>query len=76
MLIARENLLYTFIDYYKEKFKLQPTPQDERGISRNYKLNIFQMDGLKYVVPMSCHHETRVIPGEQTLFEKYQIEWK
>jgi uncharacterized membrane protein len=28
------------------------------------------MDGLKYVVPMSCHHETKTISGEWTLFEK------
>ncbi len=28
------------------------------------------MDGLKYVVPMSCHHEIKVTPGERTLFEE------
>ena len=33
-------------------------------------LTLRPLDGLKYVVPMSCHHETRVIPGVQTLFEK------
>lgn len=39
------------------------------------------MDGLKYVVPMSCHHEIKVTPGELTLFgetpdivEKYECE--
>ena len=31
--------------------------------------NIFQMDGLRYVVPMSCRHETKVIPTEFRLFE-------
>ncbi|MBK7800092.1 MAG: restriction endonuclease subunit M [Saprospiraceae bacterium] len=70
VLIARENLLYTFIDYYKEKFKLQPTLKTKEELAEIISWNIFQMDGLKYVVPMSCHHETRVIPGEQTLFEK------
>jgi hypothetical protein len=28
------------------------------------------MDGIKFVVPMSCKHVTRVIPGELTLFGK------
>ncbi len=26
------------------------------------------MDGIKYVVPMSCRHEKKVIPGDLTLF--------
>ena len=39
------------------------------------------MDGLKYVVPISCHHETKIIKGMSTLFgkkpntvEKYECE--
>jgi hypothetical protein len=32
--------------------------------------NIFQMDGLKYVIPMSCKMETITIQGEETLFGK------
>jgi len=30
--------------------------------------NIFQMDGIKCVIPMSCKHVNRVIPGEITMF--------
>ena len=34
--------------------------------------NVFQMDGLKYVIPMSCKNEKTIIKGEQTLFEKVE----
>lgn len=68
LLIARENLLYTLIDYYEDKFERKPSLDVLRSFAEIVSWNIFQMDGLKYVVPMSCLHENRVIPGELTLF--------
>lgn len=68
ILIARENLLYTFIDYYVDKFKRRPSLPMQHEIAEIISWNIFQMDGLKYVIPMSCKHINRVIPGELTLF--------
>ncbi len=70
LLIARENLLYTFIDYYKDKFKRTPTLRLQKEIAEIIVWNIFQMDGLKYVIPMSCKSEKVMIKGEETLFEK------
>jgi hypothetical protein len=70
VLIARENLLYTLIDYYRDKFKQRPTLKILEEFAEIISWNIFQMDGLKYVVPMSCHHENKVTPGELTLFGK------
>jgi type II restriction enzyme len=70
LLIARENLLYTFIDYYKDKFKKAPSLNLQKEIAEIIVWNIFQMDGLKYVIPMSCKNEKIIIKGEQTLFEK------
>lgn len=70
VLLARENLLYTFIDYYKAKFKQLPNLKLQEEFAEIISWNIFQMDGLKYVVPMSCHHETKIIKGMSTLFEK------
>jgi len=70
ILLARENLLYTFIDYYKDKFKRIPTPRVQEEFAEIISWNIFQMDGLKYVVPMSCHHEIKIIKGMSTLFEE------
>jgi len=68
VLLARENLLYTLIDYYKAKFKRLPSLLVQEKFAEIISWNIFQMDGLKYVVPMSCRHESKVILGERTLF--------
>lgn len=70
LLIARENLLYSLIDYYEEKFNCKPSLDVQHEFAEIISWNIFQMDGLKYVIPMSCRHETKVILGELTLFGK------
>ena len=70
LLIARENLLYTFIDYYQDKFKETPSTELQKEIAEIIVWNIFQMDGLKYVIPMSCKTEKIIIRGEETLFGK------
>jgi hypothetical protein len=70
LLIARENLLYTFIDYYRDKFKRRPRLNLQKEIAGIVAWNIFQMDGLKYVIPMSCKNVKITIKGEETLFEK------
>ena len=70
LLIARENLLYTFVDYYQDKFKETPDIKLQKEIAEIIVWNIFQMDGLKYVIPMSCKYEKVLIKGEETLFGK------
>ena len=70
LLIARENLLYTFIDYYQAQFKETPSIELQKKIAEIIVWNIFQMDGLKYVIPMSCKTETITIKGKETLFTK------
>ncbi len=70
LLIARENLLYTFIDYYEAQFKETPSIDLQKEIAEIIAWNIFQMDGLKYVTPMSCTTETITIQGKETLFGK------
>lgn len=54
LLIARENLLMTFIDYYKAKFSKQPLLKSLMYIAYIISWNLWQMDGLKCVVPNSC----------------------
>ncbi len=70
LLIARENLLYTFIDYYQDKFKDTPSIELQKEIAEIITWNIFQMDGLNYVIPMSCKTEKVTVVGAQTLFGK------
>lgn len=65
VLIARENLLYTFIDYYKDKFDKKPQVELVKKIAEIISWNIWQMDGLKFVIPNSCKNEKKV---ELTLF--------
>ena len=54
VLLARENILLTFIDYYKDKFKKNPSIEQLRQIAEILSWNIWQMDGLKFVIPDSC----------------------
>ena len=70
LLIARENLLYTFIDYFEDKFNEKPSIELQKEIAEIIVWNIFQMDGLKYVIPMSCETEITIIEGKETLFDK------
>lgn len=70
VLLARENLLYTLIDYHEAKFKKNPSVKIQEEFAEIISWNVFQMDGLRYVVPMSCHHESKIIKGKWTLFEK------
>lgn len=54
LLLARESLLFTFIDFFKEKFKELPPVESIEKISYIVSWNIWQMDGLKGVIPKSC----------------------
>lgn len=54
LLIARENLFYTFKDYYFDRFLKEPSKDDLREIAEIISWNIWQMDGLKGVIPYSC----------------------
>ena len=57
LLLARENALYTFDDYFKDKFGGMPTTEQARQIAEIISWNFWQMDGLKGVIPNTCHEE-------------------
>lgn len=54
LLLAREALLITFIENYTHKFETEPTLDSIQNIAQIISWNIWQMDGLKGVVPNSC----------------------
>ena len=54
LLLARESLLYTFIENYYAKFNAEPKIQDIQQIAYIISWNVWQMDGLKGVIPHSC----------------------
>ena len=51
LLLAREALLYTFIDYYRAKFGERPSEEDVLRIADIVSWNLWQMDGLRGVPP-------------------------
>jgi hypothetical protein len=51
LLLARENLLYTFIDNKKLKFGKLPTLKELEIIAHIISWNIWQMDGISLTVP-------------------------
>jgi len=57
LLLARENLLYSYIEYYYARFSQMPEIDLLRKIARIISWNIWQMDGLKGVIPGSCKPE-------------------
>lgn len=73
LLIARENLLYTYTDYYYERYNRKPSLDEVKKIAEIISWNIFQMDGMKFVIPNSCKNEIRI---DYTLFgtEEVKIE--
>lgn len=54
ILLARENLLFTFRDYYIAAFNREPNILVLQKIAQILSWNIWQMDGLKFVIPDSC----------------------
>lgn len=54
LIIARKNILYTFIEYYKDIFVCYPDKEYIKEISEIISWNIWQMDGIKGVIPNSC----------------------
>jgi hypothetical protein len=80
LVLAREALLYTFMDYYKAKFGKKPQLKSLMSIAYIVSWNIWQMDGLKGVVPNSCVLEPKeeIRDGQLDMFpgEFYETEPK
>lgn len=54
LVLAREALLYSFIEFYRAKFGAEPLLRSIQYIAYIISWNIWQMDGLKGVIPNSC----------------------
>lgn len=51
LFFARVNMVQTFIDYYEARFGEKPSVSEVRTIARIVSWNVWQMDGLKDIVP-------------------------
>lgn len=65
LLIAREAMLTTFIENFKHKFGKDPSEKNIQYIAEIISWNVWQMDGLKGVIPESC---TETIQVSEDLF--------
>ena len=80
LLLAREAILCTFMDYYKDfAYKnniAEDTPPKEYIKYAAYIIswNIFQMDGIKAVIPSTCHDVLIKNERQLSLFEDNETE--
>lgn len=51
LLIARVNLLMTFEEYYRERWQKEPEEKEILAVADVIAWNLWQMDGLKAVIP-------------------------
>lgn len=58
LLLAREAMLATFIENYTVKFNKEPLLKSIQYIAYIISWNVWQMDGLKGVIPNSCGDKT------------------
>jgi hypothetical protein len=70
LLLAREAMLYTFIENFENKFGRQPKLESIQFLAYIISWNVWQMDGLKGVVPNSCGERKTI---EQDLFGEKEI---
>lgn len=71
VLIARINLLLTFLDYYEERWERRPDDKTVEQIASKIAWNIWQMDGLKDTVPLGKPYEAY---KQLTIFDMFGTE--
>ena len=65
VLLARENLFVDVLEFFQDKFGKLFENEYANEIAQIISWNIFQMDGMKYVVPYTCHNEEGI--GQMSL---------
>lgn len=77
VLLARENVFMDALEFHTEKFGSPFSADFAKEIAEIISWNIFQMDGMKYVAPYTCHNEEGIgqmsldfLTGESIMPEK------
>ena len=71
LLLAREALLISFVEYHAAQFGERPSEEAIEQIAEIISWNVWQMDGLRGVVPNSCKP---LLEEAEELFDEY-ISW-
>ena len=58
ILLARENILLAVVETYNERFHSTIKKERLLRFAEIISWNIWQMDGIKFVIPNTCHEET------------------
>lgn len=74
LILARENLLLTFVEFYADKFNELPSIDVLQEIARIITYNVIQMDGLKYTVPFTELNKEDEEDDQLLLFDDPNIE--
>lgn len=69
LLIARINLLVTFVDYMQDKWNRVPSEGELKIIANIIAWNIWQMDGIKGVVPFGMEEKVIKEYQQMSLFD-------
>ena len=68
VLLARENLVYAIVEAFTEDYALPDKPLfTEKSLLELAEIvswNVWQMDGIRFVVPNSCHDEQAPTPPD------------
>lgn len=72
LMLARENLILTFIDNYFYMFGAFPNEKLLLNVSKIVSVNVFQMDGLTYEIPYSVV-EAKESGIQLSLFEEIEV---
>ena len=72
LLLARENLLYTFVDYYEGRFGAAPDITLLQDFAEIISWNLWQMDGLSYSIPQEKTEEPQ--PTQFSFFDEAPAE--
>lgn len=68
LLIARENLLASYCEYYEARFNREPEEKVLLKIARIISWNLWQMDGLTYTIP----YQEVVEPNMELSFDDFE----
>ena len=76
LLLARMNLLLTFVDNYIEVFNKEPSKHMLWRIAEIISWNVFQMDGLEYTVPYAMLNDVDVNARMMNWVDETELDFK